>query len=94
MRTATAASDVIDGNAMQVDHLSEHAPCVLGGLKDAGHVGGLEVSDEGRLVDELVVVALHGALAAPHPTWELEVQSMNLVELGEQVPGVAGRATR
>jgi hypothetical protein len=79
---------------MQVDHLSEHAPCVFGDLKDAGHVSGLEVSDEGRLVDELVVVALHGGLAAPHPTWELEVQSMNLVELGKQAARLAGRATR
>jgi hypothetical protein len=40
------------------------------------------------------VVALHGGLAAPHPTWELDGQSMNLVELDEQVPRVAGRATR
>jgi hypothetical protein len=65
-----------------------------GGSEGRRARGNLEASDEGRLADELVVVALHGGLAAPHPTWELDGQSMNLVELGKQAARVAGRATR
>jgi hypothetical protein len=65
-----------------------------GGSEGRRARGNLEASDEGRLADELVVVALHGGLAAPHPTWELDGQSMNLVELGKQAARVTGRATR
>ncbi|MEU6202531.1 hypothetical protein ABZ814_02925 [Micromonospora musae] len=71
---------------VQLDHLGQDAAGVVGGLEQP-RVYGLEVPDQTRLGDKLVVAVLNSGLALTHPAPTAAVRGLDLAERPQQVLG-------